>query len=69
MRRDLSKLETARLTATLSIAVRSATCAAESPGSRPNTAITRHSGIDSPNRAAYAPAIAVLTILVNTDNR
>ena len=43
---------TARLTATLSIAVRSATCAADSPGARASTASTRHSGIDSWKRSA-----------------
>ena len=41
---------TARLTWTLSISVRSATWRADRPGVSPNTAITRHSGIERPKR-------------------
>ena len=39
----------ARLTATLSSMVRSATSTADRPGKRPRIAMTRHSGIDRPN--------------------
>ena len=46
-----SSVATARLTATLSMAVRAVTSAAESPGFAARTAMTRHSGIDSPKWA------------------
>jgi phosphoglycolate phosphatase-like HAD superfamily hydrolase len=46
-----SSVATARLTATLSMAVRAVTSAAERPGFAASTAMTRHSGIDSPKLA------------------
>jgi hypothetical protein len=60
---------TARLTATLSMAVRAVTSAAERPGFAAKTAMTRHSGIERPKLAKYAAAIAELTVLDRTDSR
>jgi transposase len=53
----------ARLTATLSIAVRSATSRADmpSPLKRASTAMTRHSVIERLKRSVYSRAIAWLT--------
>ena len=50
IRPALISFVTARLTATLSIIVRSATSTADSPGNRPRIAMTRHSGIDTLKR-------------------
>jgi len=63
------RLSTARLTCTLSIAVRSATSRADSPDVPPSTAIARHSGIESAKRSEYCRAIALDTRLVNTERR
>ena len=64
-----SMAPTARLTATLSMAVRAVTSAADTPGLAARTAMTRHSGIDSPKCAKYAAAMALLTVLDKTDSR
>jgi hypothetical protein len=59
----------ARLTATLSIAVRSATSRADRPSKRASTAITRHSVIDRSNSRWYSSAIDWLMVLDSTDSR
>jgi len=61
--------ETARLTATLSMAVRSATVLALRPRSWPSTAITRHSVMDRLKRAEYSRAMSWLTRFDSTDRR
>ena len=63
-RREATKLCTARLTATLSMAARSLTSIAERFGYRASTAITRHSEIVRPNSCSYAVAMLMLTMFV-----
>src|SRR5258708_724672 len=68
-RRVRTKISTARLTCTLSIAVRSATSRADSPGVPPSTAMARHSGMVRPKRSEYALAMASDTRFDSTDSR
>src|SRR5579871_4370005 len=68
-RRARIRLSTARLTWTLSMAVRSATSRADRPGVPPNTAITRHSAMVRPKRSEYCRAIAFDSRFVSTDSR
>jgi hypothetical protein len=59
----------ARLTATLSISVALVSSRWVSAPESPRTAITRHSGMRSPNRARYASATRLLTAFEVTDSR
>ena len=61
--------ETARLTATLSIAVTWLICVAVIPAFSPSTAMTRHCHTDRPNSRSYRSAILPDTVLDSTDRR
>jgi hypothetical protein len=63
-----SMAATARLTLTLSMRVRPDTSLADSGANRPSTAMTRHSGIERPNRAWYSRASDPLIRLLTTDS-